>query len=113
MTDRTIILTKDNGEEIEGIILFTYFYEKTNKNYVIYQIKGTNDVVASIYYPEGKEGKLDPVETDEEWAMLEDLLNDYVNQQEEESSGCAGCSGCGGDCDCDGECDCDDGECSQ
>lgn len=101
MTDRTLTLIQDNGEEIVCDILFTYFYEKTNKNYVVFQVRDSDEVSAAVYFPDnGADGRLEKIETEEEWSMLEDLLNDYAGNLAEEG-------GCGGECDCDGECDCE------
>lgn len=111
MTDRTLTLIQDDGKEIICDILFTYFYEKTNKNYVVFQVRETQEVSAATYEEDGaKEGRLGRIETEEEWAMLEELLDDYAsNLDDEEGCGgsCSSCSGCGGECDCDGECDCE------
>lgn len=110
MTDRTLTLIQDDGTEILCDILFTYFYEKTNKNYVVFQVRNSDEVSAAVYFPEnGASGRLEKIETEEEWNMLEDLLNDYAGEAVESGEGCGGscssCRGCNGECDCDGECD--------
>lgn len=114
MTDRTITITTEKGEEILCDILFTTHSEEFNKDYVVFVKRDSNEASAAAYIPnEDGTGRLDAVETDEEWAMLEDLLNDYIeNSSKEAEGGChGGCAGCGGscsdDCDCDGDCDCD------
>ena len=113
MEDRTLILTQDDGTEIVCAILFTYSNEDTSKNYVVFKVRDTDEVSAAVYYPDDNNGQghLGKIETDDEWEMLEDLLNEYVEEQRARSSnGCSscggGCSSCGGGCDCDGECDC-------
>lgn len=112
MQDRTLTLFSEDGSEILCDILFTYHYEKTGKDYVVFQVRETEEVSAAVYKPtENGQGKLEVVETEEEWKMLEDLLNDYASNMDEGCSGsCSSCAGCGGRCDCDGECDCN-GEC--
>lgn len=110
MVDRTLTLYQEDGTEIICDILFTYYYEKTEKNYVVFQVRETQEVSAATYDANsGSEGKLGLIETEEEWAMLEELLNDYSNQLEEMEESCGGsCSSCGGSCgscDCDGDCD--------
>ena len=104
MEDRTLTLTLDDGSEVECNILFTYQNEETNKNYVVFQVRGRNDVSAAIYHPtEGGNGSLERIETDEEWELLEDLLDDYSASLDDEESSCSGCQGCSGGCDsCDG-----------
>lgn len=114
MEDRTITLISNDGKEIECEILFTYHYEKLNKNYVVFMDKTTKNVSACEYLEgENGNGKLNPVQTDEEWNMLEDLLNDYASQMDgvNNEGCCGGCSGCqGGSCgeDCGEECSCQD-----
>lgn len=108
MQDRTLTLIQDDGKEIVCDILFTYHYEKLNKDYVVFQVRNTQEVSAAAYNPnDGAEGRLSKIETEEEWTLLEELLNDYAQQMPEE--GCGGCcsscgGGCGDDCDCDGDC---------
>lgn len=106
MTDRNLTIKTDDGKELDCTILFTYHYEKNNKDYVVFQVKGTDNCAAAIYHPEqGGEGSLEKVETEEEWAMLEELLNDYAdNMQGDEfdDDSCAGCQGCGSQGGCNG-----------
>ena len=81
MTDRTLTLISEDGTEVICDILFTYFYEKTQKNYVVFNVRGTQEVSAATYEEtDGTTGKLGLIETEEEWKMLEQLLNDYCNQ---------------------------------
>ena len=78
MQDRTITLIQEDGQEIVCDILFTYFAEEFNKNYVVFQVRKTGEVSAATYDPEdGKEGRLGKIETDEEWAMLDDVLEEF------------------------------------
>lgn len=108
MDDRTLVLTMQDGKEITCDILFTYHSDQFNKDYVIFQPRGEKELSAASYVEEGNgNGSLQGIETDEEWAMLEELVNDYYGEQNQSSCGgsCEGCSGCGtDDCDCDGNC---------
>ena len=112
MQDRTLTLIQDDGKEILCDILFTYHYEKTNKDYVVFQVRGADSASAAIYYPsEGGNGKLERIETDEEWEMLEELLNDYSSAMNDASScngSCHGCSGCHSEEECGGCSGCQD-----
>jgi uncharacterized protein YrzB (UPF0473 family) len=95
--DRSITITGDDGKTYEGIILFTYHYDKTNKDYVVFQIKGSDTASAAIYHPEdGGNGELEKIETDDEWEMLGKLLEDYQDSLEDDDcdGNCEGCSGC-------------------
>lgn len=118
MVDRTITLIRDDGKEIIADILFTYYSEEFKNNYVVFQVRDTGDVSAAIYTEDDdKKGVLDKVETEEEWQLLEELLNEYASENlkgqecggcQGGCSGCSGCQGgCGEDCDCEG---CGEGE---
>ena len=97
MKDRTLTLINDDGTETISDILFTYHYSVTNKDYVIFQVR-ENGVVSAMTYEEETltSGKLGKVETDEEWDMLEKLLDDYQQDLDDESCDgeCEGCDGC-------------------
>ncbi len=102
MTDRDLTIKTDDGKELECTILFTYHYDKNNKDYVVFQVKGTDNCAAAIYYPnENGEGSLEKVESEEEWKMLEGLLEDYLDNELDnepvncEGGSCDGCNGCG------------------
>ena len=111
MVDRTITLYTDDGRELIADILFTYHSDEFLHDYVVFQIRESGEASAAIYIPsEDGQGSLEKIESEEEWQLLEELLNDYANQ--EESSGCGSCSSCGGSCggNCDSESCC--GVCS-
>lgn len=101
MQDRTLTLIQDDGKEILCDILFTYHSEEFNKDYVVFQVRNEGNASAAIYHPEDNgKGSLERIESDEEWEMLEELLNDYASSMEDSSfSGCQGCHSaeeCGG-----------------
>lgn len=104
MQDRTLTLIEDDGTEILCDILFTYHWEKLNKDYVVFQVRGAEgEVSAAVYHPtEGGSGRLEKVETDEEWDMLEELLNDYAATADDDFEGCSGCQGCNSGSSCGG-----------
>ena len=106
MVDRTVTLYTEDGKELIADILFTYHSEDFSHDYVVFQIRESGEASAAIYVPgENGQGSLEKIETDEEWQLLEELLDDYANQ--EENRGCGGCSSCGGcseDCACGGDC---------
>lgn len=96
MEDRTLTITTDNGEEILCEILFTTHSAEFNKDYVVFVEKGTNTASAAIYNAsDNGEGTLTQITSDEEWEMLEELLDDYYNNQESGCEGsCDSCVGC-------------------
>ena len=73
----TFTITTDSGERIVCYILFTFESEETSRHYVVYTDKirdenGSFPVYASAYDPE--KPCLEPVETEQEWAMIEGIL---------------------------------------
>lgn len=71
----------DQGKKIECEILFSFESEETGKNYIVYtddtlDEEGKTKVYASIVDPEseGEETKLIPIESDEEWAIIQTIL---------------------------------------
>lgn len=117
LKENQLVFVDENQNEVLCDILFTYESEEFGKSYVFFTPVGSEDeegrrevAVASFVQTEDGAGELEPVTTDEEWDMLEEVLESYIEETEE---GC-GC-GCGcedGECHCeDGECNCEDGEC--
>lgn len=85
--DSTFTIVNDNGEEIKCEILFTYEDEKTNKNYIAYtdntlDDEGNTKVYASIFNPEEENPVLLPIETDEEWKLIEGILTSLSSEAE-------------------------------
>ncbi|MEE0699802.1 MAG: DUF1292 domain-containing protein [Bacilli bacterium] len=86
--ENTFTIVNDNGEEIKCEILFTYEDEKTKKNYMAYtdntlDEEGNTKVYASIYNPEEENPVLLPIETDEEWKLIEGILSSLSGDDEE------------------------------
>lgn len=108
MQKKYLTFTKENGEEVKAEILFTYHSEEFKKDYVVFLPGDTNEVAAASYTEDGNGGSLDAIETDEEWDLIEDLLEDYVNTNESSGYEC-----CSDECNCDEGCcgDCDSQSC--
>ena len=75
----TFKIFNDEGKEIECEVLFTFESNETGKNYMVYtdnteDEEGNVKVYASVYNPEEKEPKLEPIETDKEWEIVETIL---------------------------------------
>lgn len=126
MNEEYMTVKSDDGKEHKCEILFTYFAEEYKHNYVVFRVEDTDELSAMIYVENGEaSGTLHPIENDEEWEMLEEVVSKYLEEKESGHScgcDCDHCSGCGEDHDCDcgcdhehgeGECDCDHehGEC--
>ena len=105
MEKQYITLINEDGSETKAEVLFTYYSEEFNKNYVVFLPEDSpQDVAAASFVENGSQGTLEKIETDEEWELIADLLEQYVSQLEAQGCGCGCGEGC--DCeDCDGECD--------
>ena len=60
----------DDGNELEFDVLFTFDSEDTGKKYV-------------LYYDADDEGNLYPIETPDEWDMIEEVFNSFMAEDEE------------------------------
>ena len=79
MTNNTITIISDEGTEIKCDVLFTFDSDETGKSYVVYTDNskdetGNVQVFASIFDPESEETKLQPIETEKEWKVIETIL---------------------------------------
>lgn len=75
----TFTILDDDGVEVRCEVLFTFQSEETGKNYIVYtdntlDEEGNTKVYASIYDPGAEESRLDPIETEEEWAIISHIL---------------------------------------
>lgn len=72
-------ITNDKGEEIECDVLFTFDSDETNKSYIAYTDNTTDEsgnvrVYANIYDPTGKDLSLQPLTSEKEWKVIENIL---------------------------------------
>lgn len=100
-----ITIIDENGKEVECEIIFTFGSEIFNHNYVVFKAANDEFASAAIYVSNGDgSGRLEKIETAEEWDLVEEAFEQYFSQQS--CGGCSGnCSGCsecceGEDCDC-------------
>ncbi|MDY0074331.1 MAG: DUF1292 domain-containing protein [Acholeplasmataceae bacterium] len=84
LKDNQMIVTNENGDEAICDILFTH--EANGKHYVVFEFVDTHDVSAAIYLPgeSADEGTFADIETDEEWDMLDQVLQSYYDELEDE-----------------------------
>ena len=69
----------NEGKEVECEMLFTFESDETNKNYIVYTDNtkdeiGNIKVYASIFDPNSDTTKLEPIETEKEWNIIENIL---------------------------------------
>ncbi len=83
------VVINDEGKEIECEILFTFESEETKKNYIVYTDNSKDEignikVYASIYDPSCKTTKLDPIETEKEWNIIENILETLQDENKKD-----------------------------
>lgn len=93
----TMTIIDENGVEHVCEVIFTFESQDYGKSYVLYHVLGEDDentdedaeikIHASSFIPteEGEEGgELMPIESDEEWEMIEEMFNTFLDEEEEE-----------------------------
>lgn len=94
MKNNKFTLIGEDGKEVEYDVLFTFESEETNRNYIVYtdQTKDSNgniQVYASIYDPNDPNSRLEAIETDKEWKVIETILStlqEEIKKKQEEGS---------------------------
>lgn len=90
--EKHITVVDENGNEQLCEVLFTFESEEFGKSYVLYYPVGVSDdeeeieILASSFIPNENDegGELKPIETDEEWDMIEEVLNTFLDEEENE-----------------------------
>ena len=78
--DNTFKILDKEGNEITFEVLFTFESDETGKNYMVYTDNSYDDegnlcIYAAIYNPIDEEKKLIPIEDDNEWAFVEEMID--------------------------------------
>lgn len=90
--ENNITVIDEDGNEQLCEVLFTFDSEEFGKSYVLYYPIGAEDddeddieIHASAFTPteDGEDGELMPIESDEEWDMIEEMLNTFLEEQDE------------------------------
>lgn len=79
MKKNSFTMIDEAGNEIVYDVLFTFESEETHKNYIVYtdntkDAAGNVEVYASIYDPNDPNSKLEAIETEKEWKVIETIL---------------------------------------
>jgi uncharacterized protein YrzB (UPF0473 family) len=91
--ENNITVVDENGNEQLCEVLFTFDSDEFGKSYVLYYPVGADEsedeeieIHASSFVPteDNKDGELMPIETDEEWDMIEEMLETFLAEQDEE-----------------------------
>lgn len=78
--DDEMIIVTDSGEEKVMKILFTYESEQRKKEYVFLYEKDDEENVL-VFSVNNKDGSLEEIEDDEEYAETEEVFNAYMNDE--------------------------------
>ncbi|WML45490.1 DUF1292 domain-containing protein [Neobacillus sp. PS3-40] len=91
--ENNITVVDEDGNEQLCEVLFTFDSEDFGKSYVLYYPVGAEEddaddieIHASAFMPteDGEDGELMPIETDEEWDMIEEMLNTFLEEKDDE-----------------------------
>ncbi|RDI44086.1 DUF1292 domain-containing protein [Falsibacillus pallidus] len=91
--EKNITVIDENGNEMLCEVLFTFDSDEFGKSYVLYYPIGAEEddedeieIHASAFVPgeEGQDGELKPIETEEEWDMIEEMLGTFLDEEEGE-----------------------------
>ena len=79
MDKNTFKLITNDGTEVTCNVLFTFDSDETKKSYIVYTDNtkdeaGNVEVYASIYDPNDPHSKLEAIETEKEWKVIETIL---------------------------------------
>ncbi len=88
----TFKVIDESGKEVECEGLFSFESEETGKNYLVYTDNTTNEagetkVYAAVYHPDKKEGVLEPIETEEEMQIVQEMLEQVQSEHESSEKG--------------------------
>ena len=80
-------IVNDEGKEVECEVLFTFDSDETKKSYIVYTDNTTDEsgsirVYASTYDPTGNDNSLNPVESEKEWLVIENILSSVQSKLE-------------------------------
>ena len=80
MKKNSFSILDQNGNETVYDVLFTFESDETHKNYIVYTDNtrdetGNVEVYASIYDPNDPHSKLEAIETEKEWKVIETILD--------------------------------------
>ena len=85
MKKNSFSMIDENGNETVYDVLFTFESEETHKNYIVYtdntkDAQGNVEVYASIYDPNDPHSRLEAIETEKEWKVIETILETLQEQ---------------------------------
>jgi len=90
MDENIIVITDDDGNEVEFEILFTFDNEENGNSYVVYFDPNEDEpkAQASIYTDDGQ---LLPIETPDEWELVEEVFQAFIAEDDKDEYGSEYC----------------------
>ncbi|EUJ51619.1 DUF1292 domain-containing protein [Paenilisteria rocourtiae] len=86
-----ITVVDENGNEELYAVLFSFNSDEFEKSYVLYYPESAEDeeeielqASSFIENEDGTQGELKPVETEEEWDMIEEVLATFLEDEDAE-----------------------------
>ena len=88
----TFTVINDEGKEILCNVLFTFDSDETGKSYIVYTDNtkdndGNVQVYASIFNPDDPNTKLEPIETEKEWKVIDTILKTLQEEIKKSTEG--------------------------
>lgn len=82
LDSNSLYVVDENGNEKRMTILFTFENEQFGRQYVVFEDPqdDSGEVFASAF---DDEGNLLPMESDEEWAMVEEVIGAFAEDEDE------------------------------
>lgn len=89
MEDMSFTMENENGEEVTYDVVCMFDSDETGKSYVIYTDNSTDEegyarIFASVISEEGEDIRLSEIESDEEWDMVQNILDQMPEEAEDE-----------------------------
>lgn len=90
---RHITIVDEDGNEQLCEVIYTFDSEEFGKSYVLYSLVGAEEddegqieIFASAFTPSenGEDGELEPIETEAEWDLIEEVLNTLEDELDDE-----------------------------
>lgn len=81
--DNQITLIAEDGSELLCNVILTYHHDETGYDYVIFEMPDGEVSAARYDATDEESGEIIDIETDEEWDMINDVLEDYYDSLEE------------------------------
>lgn len=78
--DDKILITKEDGSEVEMTILLTY--ENDGRNYVLYYDENDDSGEVLPFYYNESDHSLHELETEQEWEVANEILEAFIEEEE-------------------------------